>query len=114
MKVKDKVKSKVKFQTDEKFEVNWRVLLHNDDINTFDYVTLCLFESIKTLTRSKAHDCTVEAHCHNVATLAVCTKRSAENYCMNLQKKGLTVSIAPDSNFKKKGEVGQGDDNPFK
>lgn len=44
--VKDKVRSKqkVKAQDKEKYEVNWRVLLHNDDINTFEYVTRVLTE----------------------------------------------------------------------
>jgi hypothetical protein len=31
------------------------------------------------------------------------SKSSAEEYCMKLQKAGLTISVAPDSSFEKDG-----------
>ena len=42
--VKEKTDVKVKPQEAQKYEVNWRVLLHNDHINTFDYVSNQLAE----------------------------------------------------------------------
>lgn len=62
---------------------------------------------VPTLTRSKAWECTLAAHSHDFATVAIVTKDTAENYCMNLQKAGLTISVAPDSSFQK-DEEGQG------
>lgn len=63
---------------------------------------------VPTLTRSKAWECTLAAHSHDFATIAIVTKDTAEDYCMKLQKGGLTISVAPDSNFKKDGEEGGG------
>jgi ATP-dependent Clp protease adapter protein ClpS len=63
---------------------------------------------VPTLTRSKAWECTLAAHSHDFATIAIVTKGTAEDYCMKLQKAGLTISVAPDSNFKKDGEEGGG------
>lgn len=60
-----------------------------------------MLQVVPTLTRSKAWECTLAAHSHDFATIAIVTKDTAENYCMNLQKAGLTISVAPDSNFKK-------------
>jgi ATP-dependent Clp protease adapter protein ClpS len=56
---------------------------------------------IPTLTRSKAWECTLAAHANEFSTLAIVTKTTAEEYCMKLQKSGLTISVAPDSNFEK-------------
>lgn len=59
------------------------------------------FQVIPTLTRSKAWECTLAAHQSDYSTLAVVIKSTAEEYCMKLQKAGLTISVAPDSNFEK-------------
>jgi ATP-dependent Clp protease adapter protein ClpS len=56
---------------------------------------------IPTLTRSKAWECALAAHANEFSTLAIVTKTTAEEYCMKLQKSGLTISVAPDSNFEK-------------
>lgn len=61
---------------------------------------------VPTLTRSKAWECTLAAHSHDFSTIAIVTKDTAEEFCMKLQKEGLTISVAPDSNFKKDGEEG--------
>ena len=86
----------------------WRVLLHNDEIHTFDYVTHSIVKIVKQLTRKKAHQITVETHSSGQATVIIVWKDLAENYCMGLQRQGLTASIAPDSGFKKSGG-GDGD-----
>jgi ATP-dependent Clp protease adapter protein ClpS len=77
-------------------EPMWRVLLHNDNIHTFDYVTHTLVKVVKTLTRYKAHRITVHAHKAGVATVTTTWKQLAEEYCQGLQREGLTSSIMPD------------------
>jgi ATP-dependent Clp protease adapter protein ClpS len=77
-------------------EPMWRVLLHNDNIHTFDYVTYTLVKVVKTLTRYKAHRITVHAHKAGVATVTTTWKQLAEEYCQGLQREGLTSSIMPD------------------
>lgn len=90
-----------KQQMKEQFDKEkwWRVLLHNDDIHTFEYVTGCLTRIVPHLTRRKAYNITWEAHSSGKATVACVWKAMSEQYCVNLQQLGLTVSIAPDSKF---------------
>eukprot|EP00929_Paragymnodinium_shiwhaense_P121124 TRINITY_DN93254_c0_g1_i1.p1 TRINITY_DN93254_c0_g1~~TRINITY_DN93254_c0_g1_i1.p1 ORF type:complete len:232 (+),score=45.71 TRINITY_DN93254_c0_g1_i1:74-769(+) len=90
-------KTEMKAQFDK--EKWWRVLLHNDDIHTFEYVTGCLTRTVKHLSRRKAYNITWEAHSSGMATVACVWKNLAEQFCVNLQQLGLTVSIAPDSQF---------------
>merc|ERR1719221_637208 len=94
---KEDVKAKMKEQFDK--EKWWRVLLHNDDIHTFEYVTGCITQTVKHLSRRKAYNITWEAHSAGMATVACVWKGEAETFSMKLQQKGLTVSIAPDSSF---------------
>ncbi|CAJ1383726.1 unnamed protein product [Effrenium voratum] len=51
-----------KTQMKEQFEKEkwWRVLLHNDDIHTFEYVTNCLVKVVQHLSRRKAYSITWE------------------------------------------------------
>ncbi|CAE7546229.1 CPLS1 [Symbiodinium necroappetens] len=90
-----------KTQMKEQFEKEkwWRVLLHNDDIHTFEYVTNCLVKVVQHLSRRKAYGITWEAHSSGKATVACVWKALAEQFCVKLQQDGLTVSIAPDSKF---------------
>jgi ATP-dependent Clp protease adapter protein ClpS len=78
-------------------EPSWRVLLHNDDVHTFDYVTMAIVKVVKTITRKKAHRITVQAHSMGTATVTTTWKQMAKTMCLKLQKFGLTSSIAPDS-----------------
>lgn len=81
-------------------EPSWRVLLHNDDVHTFDYVTGAIVKVVRTVSRKKAHRITMQAHSSGVATVTTTWKALAEDYCKGLQMHGLTSSIAPDSSFK--------------
>ncbi|CAK0838897.1 unnamed protein product, partial [Prorocentrum cordatum] len=94
---KNDLKAKMKEEFDK--EKWWRVLLHNDDIHTFEYVTGSLTRTVKHLSRRKAYNITWEAHSSGKATVACVWKALAEQFCVNLQQLGLTVSIAPDSKF---------------
>jgi len=96
---KEKVDKKAQMKAEFDKEKWWRVLLHNDDIHTFEYVTGCLTKTCKHLSRRKAYNITWEAHSANMATVSCVWKSLAEQQCVNLQQAGLTVSIAPDSKF---------------
>ena len=58
---------------------------------------------VATVTRAKAHRITVAAHTNNLAVVTTTWKQMAKQYCIKLQKFGLTSSIAP-------GGGGEGDD----
>jgi len=108
--VMDRTDMKAKMKEQFENEKWWRVLLHNDDIHTFEYVTGCLTKTVQHLTRRKAYNITWEAHSSGKATVANVWKNLAEQFCVNLQQQGLTVSIAPDSKFEgNKGGSGGGE-----
>lgn len=108
--VMDRTDMKAKMKEQFENEKWWRVLLHNDDIHTFEYVTGCLTKTVQHLTRRKAYNITWEAHSSGKATVANVWKNLAEQFCVNLQQQGLTVSIAPDSKFEgSKGSQGGGE-----
>jgi ATP-dependent Clp protease adaptor protein ClpS len=72
----------------------WKVLLHNDDVNTHQHVV----SSIVELTHLNEQDAVVrteEADKTGVALLLVTHKERAELYRDQFQSKGLTVSIEP-------------------
>ena len=78
------------------FEKMWRVLLHNDDVHTFDYVTMAIANVVETVKRKKAFNIAVQAHSQGMSTVTCADKQQCKSYCLGLQKHGLTVSIAPD------------------
>lgn len=92
-------KKKTKRKSKTEHEPSWRVLLHNDDVHTFDYVTGAIVKVVRTVSRKKAHRITMQAHASGVATVTTTWKAQAEEYCKGLQMQGLTSSIAPDSSF---------------
>jgi len=92
-------RQKTKRKSKTEHEPSWRVLLHNDDVHTFDYVTGAIVKVVRTVSRKKAHRITMQAHSGGVATVTTTWKVQAEDYCKGLQMHGLTSSIAPDSSF---------------
>eukprot|EP00177_Eucheuma_denticulatum_P002034 GFKZ01003642.1.p1 GENE.GFKZ01003642.1~~GFKZ01003642.1.p1 ORF type:complete len:176 (+),score=19.80 GFKZ01003642.1:297-824(+) len=98
---KPDTKKKTKRKSQTEFEQSWRVLLHNDDVHTFEYVTGAIVKVVRTVSRKKAHRITMTAHTAGVATVTTTWKAQAEAYCKGLQREGLTSSIAPDSSFTK-------------
>jgi len=77
-------------------EPQWRVLLHNDDVHTWDYVIFAIVSVVKTVTRKKAHRITTQVHTMGTATVTVSWKQQAKQYCLKLQQFGLTSSITPE------------------
>ena len=72
----------------------WKVLLHNDDKNEFEYVILTVM-SLTPLKQEEAVLRTVEAHQSGVALLLTTHKERAELYKDQFESKHLTVTIEP-------------------
>jgi ATP-dependent Clp protease adaptor protein ClpS len=72
----------------------WKVLLHNDDKNARDFVTITIVE-LTPLNKQEAELRMKEADRTGVALLLVTHKERAELYQDQFQSKGLTVTIEP-------------------
>lgn len=72
----------------------WKVLLHNDDINDMPYVVETLVE-LTPLGKQEATLRTLEANDTGVALVLVTHKERAELYQEQFQTKKLTVTIEP-------------------
>mmetsp|Transcript_9673 Transcript_9673/g.17598 ORF Transcript_9673/g.17598 Transcript_9673/m.17598 type:complete len:180 (-) Transcript_9673:75-614(-) len=94
---KDSTETKV--EEDKKKEEMWRVVLHNDEVHTFHYVVRSLCKVIGTLDRKAAFEICVQTHGVGKSTITKTWKKQAEQFCLGLQRQGLTVSIAPDQDF---------------
>eukprot|EP00566_Odontella_aurita_P026369 CAMPEP_0113557706 /NCGR_PEP_ID=MMETSP0015_2-20120614/17940_1 /TAXON_ID=2838 /ORGANISM="Odontella" /LENGTH=180 /DNA_ID=CAMNT_0000459161 /DNA_START=100 /DNA_END=642 /DNA_ORIENTATION=- /assembly_acc=CAM_ASM_000160 len=92
-------KTEAKMEDEEKKEEQWRLVLHNDEVNTFQHVQRALCTVVTTLDRKRAFDICMETHGIGKATITKVWRQKAEQYCLNLQRQGLTVSIAPDKAF---------------
>ncbi len=100
-KVQTIIKDKTETQPEEqkRKEEMWRVVLHNDEVHTFNYVVRSLCKVIGTLDRKAAFEICVQTHGIGKATVTKVWKKQAEQFCLGLQRQGLTVSIAPDEDF---------------
>ncbi|HZU77605.1 MAG TPA: ATP-dependent Clp protease adaptor ClpS [Dehalococcoidia bacterium] len=74
----------------------WRVMLHNDDVNTFEHVIASLLKTVPSLSPEDATAITMEAHFNGVALVIVTPKERAEFYRERLEACGLTSTIEPD------------------
>jgi len=72
----------------------WKVLLHNDDKNSVEFVVVTIME-LTPLKEEEAVVRTLEAHEQKVSLLLVTHKERAELYQEQFQSKGLTVTIEP-------------------
>jgi ATP-dependent Clp protease adaptor protein ClpS len=82
--------------TVRKLAPRYKVLLHNDDFNSMEYVTGILLQTIPNLTEPQALNVMMEAHTHGLALVIVCALEHAEFYCETLQMHGLLSTIEPD------------------
>jgi ATP-dependent Clp protease adaptor protein ClpS len=73
----------------------FRVVLHNDDVNTFEHVILAILK-LTPLNEKEAVDRTVEAHETGLSLLLVTTKERAELYVEQFATYALTVTCEPD------------------
>ncbi len=74
----------------------YRVLLHNDDVNSMDHVVRALLQTVPSLSVEQAAAIMVEAHLTGVALVIVCPKETAEFYAEKLGSLSLTATIEPD------------------
>jgi ATP-dependent Clp protease adaptor protein ClpS len=79
----------------EKLLPPYRVILHNDDVNTMDHVVKALRRSVPSLTAEEATAIMLEAHHHGRAVVIECPKEAAEHYRARLESFGLTATIEP-------------------
>jgi ATP-dependent Clp protease adaptor protein ClpS len=74
----------------------YRVLLHNDPVNTMEYVVVTLRQVVPSLSEEDAIAVMMEAHQTGVGLVIVCDLEPAEFYCETLKAKGLTSTIEPE------------------
>ncbi|ACK70076.1 ATP-dependent Clp protease adaptor protein ClpS [Gloeothece citriformis PCC 7424] len=74
----------------------YRVLLHNDDFNSMEYVVQTLMKTVAGMTQPQAVNIMMEAHTNGTALVITCTLEHAEFYCETLKNHGLTSTIEPD------------------
>jgi len=74
----------------------FRVILHNDDVNTFEHVVASI-RKLTPLSREEAEQRTWEAHRQGRALLLVTHKERAELYCEQFASRKLTVTCEPDT-----------------
>ncbi len=72
----------------------WKVLLHNDDKNTVEFVVVTVME-LTPLNQDEAVQRMMEAHKTGVALLLTTHKERAELYQEQFTSKGLVVTIEP-------------------
>ncbi|MBE9040347.1 ATP-dependent Clp protease adapter ClpS [Oscillatoriales cyanobacterium LEGE 11467] len=74
----------------------YRVLLHNDDFNSMEFVVGILIQTIPQMTQPQAVNIMMEAHTNGMALVITCAQEHAEFYCETLKNNGLTSTIEPD------------------
>ncbi len=74
----------------------YKVLLHNDDVNSMEYVVQVLMKTVSGLTAPQAVNIMMETHMNGVGLVITCAQEHAEFYCETLKNHGLTSTIEPD------------------
>ncbi len=82
--------------TSRKLAPRYRVLLHNDDYNSMEYVVQVLMQTVPSITQPQAVSIMMEAHNSGLALVITCALEHAEFYCETLKNHGLDSSIEPD------------------
>lgn len=76
---------------------NYRVILINDDHNTFEHVANCLMKYIPEMTPDRAWTLTEQVHYQGAATVWCGPKEVAELYYEQLKREGLTATMEPEA-----------------
>jgi ATP-dependent Clp protease adaptor protein ClpS len=82
--------------TVRKIAPRYRVLLHNDDYNSMEYVVQSLMEVVNSVTQPQAVDIMMAAHNDGCALVVTCVQEHAEFYSEGLNSKGLSSTIEPE------------------
>jgi len=76
---------------------HYKVLLHNDPVNSMEYVVVTLQQVVPQLSEQDAMAVMLEAHNTGVGLVIVCDLEPAEFYCETLKAKGLTSTLEQES-----------------
>ncbi|OLP18117.1 Clp protease ClpS [Leptolyngbya sp. 'hensonii'] len=79
-------------QTTRKPYPNYKVIVLNDDFNTFQHVAECLMKYIPNMTSDRAWELTNQVHFEGQAIVWVGPQEQAELYQMQLSRAGLTMA----------------------
>ena len=71
----------------------YKVLLHNDPVNSMEYVTVTLRQVVPQLSEQDAISIMLEAHNNGIGLVIVCDLEPAEFYSESLKSKGISSSI---------------------
>ncbi len=82
---------------ERKTSPRYKVLLHNDPINTMDYVVGVLRQVVPQLSEQDAMAVMLEAHNTGIGLVIVCDLEPAEFYCESLKAKSLKSTIEKES-----------------
>ena len=80
-----------------KVSPKYKVLLHNDPVNSMDYVVETLRQVVPQLSEQDALKIMLETHNSGIGLVIVCDLEPAEFYSESLKAKGLTSTIELDS-----------------
>ncbi len=79
-------------QVTRKFYPNYKVIVLNDDFNTFQHVSECLLKYIPGMTPEHAWELTNQVHYEGQAIVWVGPQEPAELYHQQLRRAGLTMA----------------------
>ncbi|RMF67978.1 MAG: ATP-dependent Clp protease adapter ClpS [Cyanobacteria bacterium J069] len=79
-------------QTVRKTYPNYKVIVLNDDFNTFQHVAECLVKYIPGMSGDRAWDLTNQIHHEGQAIVWVGPQEQAELYHQQLRREGLTMA----------------------
>ncbi|MBE8993608.1 ATP-dependent Clp protease adapter ClpS [Microcystis aeruginosa] len=71
---------------------NYKVIVLNDDFNTFDHVANCLIKYIPDMTTDRAWELTNQVHHEGQAIVWTGPQEQAELYHQQLRREGLTMA----------------------
>ena len=84
-------------QRARKLSPKYKVLLHNDPVNTMDYVVETLRQVVPQLSEQDALNIMLETHNTGIGLVITCDLEPAEFYSESLKAKGLTSTIEVES-----------------
>lgn len=79
-------------QVTQKPYPSYKVIVLNDDFNTFQYVAECLMKYIPEMTSDRAWELTNQVHYEGQAIVWVGPQEQAELYHQQLRRAGLTMA----------------------
>lgn len=71
---------------------NFKIIVLNDDFNTFQHVIYCLLQYIPAMTEDNAKKLTNQVHFEGQAIVWVGPQEQAELYHQQLRREGLTMA----------------------